>query len=66
MKSVTNSVNNTGDRKKRAEEERRKRQKEEQKLRKKQMKEEANMLFNEGEFSQSDCLRRDVVIIACI
>ena len=50
VRSVTNSVNNTGDRKLRAEEERRKKQKAEQKLRKKQMKDEANALFNEGEF----------------
>ena len=50
VKSVTNSVNNSGDRKQRQEEERRKKQKEQQKLRKKQMKDEANALFNEGEF----------------
>lgn len=48
VKSVTNSVNNTGDRKQRAEEERRKRQKAEQKLRKQAMKDEANALFNEA------------------
>jgi hypothetical protein len=50
VRSVTNSVNNSGDRKQRHEDERRRRQKEEQKLRKKAMKEEANALFNEGEF----------------
>jgi len=48
VKSVTNSVNNTGDRKQRQEEERRRKQKAEQKLRKKQMKDEANALFNEA------------------
>ncbi len=52
VKSVTNSVNNSGDRKQRAEEERRKRAKAEQKLRKQQMKDEANALFNEGESEQ--------------
>lgn len=50
VKSVTNSVNNSGDRKQRHEDEKRRRQKDEQKLRKKAMKEEANALFNEGEF----------------
>ena len=50
VRSVTNSVNNTGDRKLRAEEERRKKLKAEQKARKQAMKEEANALFNEGEF----------------
>mmetsp|Transcript_21419 Transcript_21419/g.51023 ORF Transcript_21419/g.51023 Transcript_21419/m.51023 type:complete len:279 (-) Transcript_21419:488-1324(-) len=48
VRSVTNSVNNTGDRKLRAEEERRKKQKAEQKSRKQAMKEEANALFNEA------------------
>jgi len=48
VKSVTNSVNNSGDRKQRHEDERRRRQKDEQKLRKKAMKEEANALFNEA------------------
>lgn len=48
VKSVTNSVNNGGDRKLRAEEERRKKQKADQKLRKKAMKDEANALFNEA------------------
>lgn len=48
VKSVTNSVNNTGDRKQRQEEERRKKLKTEQKARKKAMKEEANALFNEA------------------
>ena len=52
VKSVTNSVNNTGDKKQRAEEERRKRAKSDQKLRKQQMKDEANALFNEGESEQ--------------
>ncbi|VEU36440.1 unnamed protein product [Pseudo-nitzschia multistriata] len=48
VKSVTNSVNNTGDRKKRQEEERRKKMKEEQKARKKAMKAEAEALFNDA------------------
>jgi len=48
VKSVTNSVNNSGDRKQRHEDEKRRRQKDEQKLRKKAMKEEANALFNEA------------------
>lgn len=48
VKSVTNSVNNTGDRKQRMEEERRKKQKEAQKLRKKAAKAEADALFSEA------------------
>jgi len=48
VKSVTNSVNNSGDRKQRQEEERRKKKKSDQKSRKKAMKEEANALFNEA------------------
>mmetsp|Transcript_8583 Transcript_8583/g.17832 ORF Transcript_8583/g.17832 Transcript_8583/m.17832 type:complete len:272 (+) Transcript_8583:129-944(+) len=48
VKSVTNSVNNSGDRKQRAEEERRKKAKSDQKLRKQLMKDEANALFNEA------------------
>jgi len=48
VKSVTNSVNNSGDRKQRHEDEKRRRQKDEQKLRNKAMKEEANALFNEA------------------
>lgn len=63
VRSVTNSVNNTGDRKLRAEEERRKRAKEEQKLRKKQMKDEANALFNEGEFGQKYFFRKPALLI---
>ena len=51
VKSVTNSVNNSGDRKQRMEDEKRKKLKEEQKARKKAMKEEADALFSEGEFS---------------
>mmetsp|Transcript_9250 Transcript_9250/g.27566 ORF Transcript_9250/g.27566 Transcript_9250/m.27566 type:complete len:282 (-) Transcript_9250:1430-2275(-) len=48
VKSVANSVNNTGDRKLRMEEERRKKMKDEQKTRKKAMKAEADALFNEA------------------
>lgn len=48
VKSVTNSVNNSGDRKQRMEDEKRKKLKEQQKARKKAMKEEADALFNEA------------------
>jgi len=48
VKSVTNSVNNSGDRKQRHEDEKKKRQKSEQKARKKAQKDEANALFNEA------------------
>ena len=66
VKSVANSVNNTGDRKLRAEEERRKKQKAEQKARKKAMKDEANALFNEGEFGkQCSCFGSIHFPISC-
>jgi len=48
VQSVTNSVNNSGDRKQRMEEEKRKKQKNLQKERKKAQKEEQNALFNEA------------------
>jgi len=48
VNSVTNSINNTGDRKQRHEEERRNKQKAEKKIRKQAMKDEANALFNEA------------------
>ena len=62
VKSVTNSVNNTGDRKLRAEEERRKKQKADQKLRKKAMKDEANALFNEGELGKCYLFRLNLPV----
>jgi hypothetical protein len=65
VNSVSNSVNNSGDRKQRHEEDRRRRQKDEQKLRKKAMKEEANALFNEGEFGKKYIFLRVNSPISC-
>lgn len=48
VQSVSNSVNNSGDRKQRMEEEKRKKQKVQQKERKKAEKEEQNALFNDA------------------
>jgi len=51
VQSISNSVNNTGDRKQRMEEEKRKREKIQQKERKKAVKDEQNALFNDGVLS---------------
>jgi len=56
VKSVTHSVNNSGDRKERMEAERRKKQKSDQKERKAAAKEEADALFNEGVLNEKQCL----------